>query len=1033
MDFFHHFFTSPECVGVSRLAPRATLYPFDSAQTAKAVRKEFSPYVLSLNGKWRFHYITDPQNLNPAIAAEDFDDSGWAWENVPGCWGMHGYDRPHYTNIPMPFSANPPFVPAENPAGVYRRSFVLPDTWQDRRNVLHFDGAESCFVVFVNGMPVGGSKDSRGATEFDITKFLKPGENSLCVIVVKWSDGTYLEDQDHWWLPGLSRSVYLYSTGFRYISDIFARGYLLEDNVSGKLDLEIAFGAPSLAESHTVGWRLSLLVPSGTEIWQHCVAPSNNENFFLGTIDPSRIVSRITAELPDVSPWSAETPELYTLVAELTDSDGHCLEATAVRIGFRRYEIRRREFLVNGRAVRICGVNRHDHDAVNGKAVSYESLRRDIILMKQFNINAIRTSHYPNAPELYDLCDEFGLYVIDEANLEHHAYLNDFCRNPLWAEAFLDRAVRMVERDKNHPCIYAWSLGNESSYGANHAAMAGYIRFRDDSRLIHYEGALGNYMDNMRRGILPDKRLTDFICPMYASPADLREWVERNPNDDRPIILCEYSHSMGNSNGGLKEYFELFDHVQGIQGGFVWEWMDHGIRQKSADGKEYWAYGGDFGDTPNDANFCADGLVWPDRTPHPGLFEFKKLAQPVRIRLLDPQCCRIELFNLNFFQNLDYLELSWTLTVNGQPCCSGRENLPEIAPRNGAELVLPITFPVVPAGRCPVLRISLCQKAETLWAAKGHEVAFEAFELPSDFCRLQSAGSAAAVPVKVTAEAVTAGRLTAELSSAGIASIRSNGRVLVRRGPAVELWRAALDNDGVKLLLQDNPEDWARKPLDTWLEKGFDRIKTETLDFKVAGEEVKITQAVTAPGIGGARLIYHQVIRPLPSEEIELESIFEVPPEFDDLPRLGVTLELPPEFQNVAYFGFGPLENYNDRRCACWRDLFSSTVDEMYVPYIMPQANGNRTGVNFVALSSEEGIGLTVKTPGILEFSVSRFSENQLYAANHTCELRDEGRIFLHLDLKQRGVGTASCGPDVSSSYKITSGTYRYVLRFSAL
>lgn len=1036
MNFFRNFFTSPECVGLSRLAPRATLYPFDSAQSAKAVKKEFSPYVLSLDGQWRFHYMTDPQNLDSSIASDEFDDSAWAWEPVPGCWGMHGYDRPHYVNIQMPFSAAPPAVPEENPTGIYRRSFILPDAWRDRRNVLHFDGVESCFVVFVNGTQVGGSKDSRGATEFDVTEFLRTGENLLCVIVVKWSDGTYLEDQDHWWLPGLSRSVYLYSTATRYIGDLFARGLLETDNATGKLDLEIAFGARSLAQTHTVGVELSLIAPDGTETWHHTIAPSDNENFFLGSIDPSRIVNRVTAELPDVSPWTAETPNLYTLTAELTDrNDGHCLEATAVKIGFRRYEIRRREFLVNGKAVRICGVNRHDHDDVGGKTVPPERIRQDIIMMKRFNINAIRTSHYPNAPELYDYCDEFGLYVVDEANLEHHGYLHDFCRNPLWANAFLDRAVRMVERDKNHPCIYAWSLGNESSLGANHAAMAGYIRHRDDSRLVHYEGALGDYMANMRKGILPDRRLTDFICPMYASPADLREWIDRNPDDERPTILCEYSHSMGNSNGGLKEYFDLFDHVPGIQGGFVWEWADHGILRKNAEGKKYWAYGGDFGDIPNDANFCADGLVWPDRTPHPGLYELKKLAQPVHIKLLDAKGCRIELFNLNFFRNLDHLELTWLLSVNGKPCGSGREELPETAPRGRAELTLPVAVPAIHAGETPVLRISLRQKTETPWADKGYEVAFEVFELPAVL--LLPPPPVSTVPVNVivgaTRGTVTAGTLVAELSSAGIITICSNRRELVRRGPVIELWRAALDNDGVKLQLRENPEAWARKPLNTWLEKGFDRIRTETLNFKATKETVEIIQAVTAPGIQGAELLYRQLIRPLPTGEIELESTFEVPAEFADLPRLGVTMELPGEFRNVKYFGFGPLENYNDRHCACWRDLFSATVDEMYIPYIMPQANGNRSGVNFVALSPDTGTGLAVKTPGMLEFSVSRFSEAQLYAANHTCELKDEGKIFLHLDLKQRGVGTGSCGPDVFSPYKITKGTYRYVMRFSAL
>ena len=735
-------FTSPEHLGSRRLPARATFFHFQNTEQAKKVFKQFSPFYIELDGTWLFRYTTDPESLS-----FDKSNNDWCECQVPDSWAMRGFDRPHYTNVVMPFKEMPPEVPACNPTGVYQRSFELPEQWKNRRTVIHFEGAESYFVLFVNGKKAGDSKDSRGASEFDISSFLTPGRNELTVVVIKWSDATFIEDQDHWYLPGLSRSVYLYSTDLEYIGDIFARTTLENDMLTGVLDLEVCCGFTNgMPEDFTL--NASLFDPDGALAWQTDTGHGNAFGIFGNSQDPARVMRQLQIRLQDVRRWSAETPHLYTLCVELFDCQGKLKDAASIRIGFRRYEVRNREFLVNGKRVIINGVNRHEHHPELGKAVPYETLRQDIITMKRFNINAVRTSHYPAAPELYDLCDEFGLYVIDEANLEHHAFYNDFCRNPQWTAAFTDRAVRMFERDKNHACIYAWSLGNESGAGANHAAMAGYLRFRDTSRLIHYEGCLRRGEDKSWWEKVPPHLLTDFISPMYPELEILERWSQLN-HDDRPFIMCEYSHAMGNSNGSLADYFDAFERLPGVQGGFIWEWLDHGITKTGANGKKYWCYGGDFGDLPNDANFCTDGIVWPDRKPHPALWEFKYLARPVKVRKIDDQG-NIEVENCRYFTTLDDLDLNWSLCVDGKTVCSGIETVPLILPQqrglraaaadraefNAPDGIthrwrtkLPLEIPSVQPGEKCIVKVSFTLKNATPWAEKGFEVAWDSFEI----------------------------------------------------------------------------------------------------------------------------------------------------------------------------------------------------------------------------------------------------------------------------------------------------------------
>ncbi len=1037
-------FTSPEHLGSRRLPAAATFHHFRSAEEAKKIFREFSPYVLDLNGLWQFRYTTDPESAA-------LDDPGAAWTDcqVPESWAMRGFDRPIYTDSRIPFPEMPPEVPRENPTGIYRRTFRLPAHWAGRRTVIHFEGAESYFVLFVNGERIGDSKDSRAVTEFEITDALKAGENQLTVAVVKWSDGTFIEDQDHWYLPGLSRSVHLYSTNPSYIGDLFARTTLDENLTTGILDLEVFCGMERLPARCTVEGRL--FGPEGLEVWGGAVDR-------VGGQDPSRVRYLARAELPGILPWSAETPNLYTLTVELKDEEGRILDATAVRAGFRRYEIRDREFLVNGQAVRITGVNRHEHHPDFGKAVPYETLKLDIITMKRFNVNAVRTSHYPAPPELYDLCDEYGLYVIDETDLEHHGFYDDFCRNPKWAGAFVDRAARMFERDKNHACVYAWSLGNESGAGPNHAAMAGYLRFRDPSRLIHYEGALVRGPNVRWYETPPDALLTDFIPPMYAAIEMLERWSQIK-NDPRPLIMCEYSHSMGNSNGSLADYFAAFDRLPGVQGGFIWEWLDHGITKTFPDGKKYWCYGSDFDVEPNDKNSCIDGVVWPDRKPHPALFEYKYLARPVKVRKMDEQG-NIEITNCRFFTTLDDLRMSWTLSVDGEVIRSAEEVLPPILPlgtaldalpgavRGRYRVKLPLELPAVfPNQKC-VVRVSFTLKEATPWAPAGFEVAWDAFEI-----KPQLFAAPPALPektVRCTSEpgscCLAAGELEALVTDAGLVSLKNRGQELFRRGLNFNLWRAATDCDGVILksnvcgrgFAQRKKEGvvWTREGgmLAEWLEKGFDEVEVTADRFRVRGDAAELNCTVRAPGIEREGLAFSQSFRMLKNGALEAVFEYQVPAAFRDLPRLGLNLELPGVMRNVEYFGLGPFENYCDRRAGVWPDLFRTTADEMYVPYIMPQENGNRTNVEFAAFrEGPDGPGLLVTAPGTMEFSALPYSVDQLWRKLHAGELEKEEGVFVNLDCRQRGLGTATCGPDVRPEYEIRPGRYRFVLLFTAL
>lgn len=1025
---------SPETLSYNRLPARATLQPYPTAALARRNDRSRSPWWCSLDGEWDFKLLARPEEVPAEFVQAGFAataEAGWSKLPVPSNWTMHGHDRPHYTNVIMPFPEQPPTVPTANPTGLYRRVFTVPADWQGRRTILHVGGAESVLYVWVDGQPVGMAKDSRLPSEFDLTPYVRPGgTHVLAAVVVKWSDATFIEDQDQWWMGGIHREVYLYSQADHHIADAFVRGEVDDGLRRGTLKVEMRIGAP---DEWAKGCRLrvQLYDPAGRPVWKQAREqdfPTND--FWLN----ARKIIQFEAPVPRPELWSDELPRLYTAVLTLLGPDGHAVEHTASRIGFRRIEVRERQLLINGQPVRIHGFNRHDHDDARGKAVTREGMLQDVLVMKRHNINAVRTSHYPNDAHWYDLCDEYGLYVIDETNAEAHAFYNEMCRDTQYAPALLDRAMRMVERDKNHPSIIAWSLGNESGYGPNHDAMAGWIRHRDPSRPLHYEGAIN-------RDWQGGQAASDIVCPMYPEISKLEEWANnrQSPDQRRPLIMCEYSHAMGNSNGSLGDYFDAFDRCHGLQGGFIWEWVDHGLKKRMADGREIWAYGGDFGDEPNDKNFVCDGLVWPDRKPHPGLFEYKHLAQPVRIRAKDAGKGRFVIENRRWFADLRDLRGEWTLTVDGEMVATDSLPVFRTAPRSHTEFRIDLPKLTLPRGAEVHVNFRFHTAAATTWCAAGHEVAWQQLDVPARaFGQARNVGkktaSSARPELAATATGwhVVAGNLTFEVDRdrGELRNVCRNGSPIITRGPQLNLWRAATDNDGLKLFKELG---WGvQRALISWTAAGYDRMELTESRVKVAEGRAAVAIAIAQRWLApGARLpVRHSQIYRITGDGImTAEFTFEIHRKLPEMPRVGVSMVLPSALEKLEWFGRGPWENYSDRKRSALLGCWQTTVTDDHVPYIMPQECGNKTDVRWLRLHDGKGTGVRFAGAPTFEASASHFTATDLYAARHAEELKPRPEVYLNIDHAQRGLGTASCGPDTLPQYRLQPG--RYTLRFT--
>ncbi len=781
---------NPEVVGRNKEPGHCTLMVYPDVETALTCDRQASPFHQSLNGQWKFNCVRTPEERPQDFYKPDFDVSKWAEIPVPSNWEMQGYDKPIYLNIRYPHPTNPPYIAHDyNPVGSYRREFTIPDTWKDRQVFVHFDGVMSAFYVWVNGQMVGYSEDSMTPGEFNVTPYVKPGNNTIAVEVYRWCDGSYLEDQDMFRMSGIYRNVYLFATPSVHIRDFFVRATLDDQYKDGVLMIR-----PKLATYNNAdvkGWTVQAQLYDGksTVLAQPLKIDALRiirENY------PQRDNVRfglLRDTVPGVKQWSDETPNLYTLVLTLHDASGKIVEAESCRVGFRKVEIKDGQFFVNGRSIRFFGTNRHEHDPDTGRAVPVSRMIEDIKLMKSNNLNALRMSHYPNDPQMYELCDQYGIYVMDEANLETHGVGGLLSNIPAWHTAFMERAIRMVERDKNHASVVWWSLGNESGTGPNHAAMAGWIHDYDSTRPVHYEGAAGN----------PDYPYVDVISRMYERIPGI---IRLATNDDpRPVVLCEYVHAMGNSVGNLKEYWDAIRAHPRLIGAFVWDFVDQGIRKKTPDGKWFWGYGGDFGDNPNDDNFCCNGLVQPDRKPNPSLREIKKIYQRIHVTPGDLNAGSFNLENEYDFRTLDFVDGSWELTCDGKVVQQGKLDKLALTPKQMQKIEIPFTKPDLKAGSEYWLKVTFALAKDEPWSPRGHVVAWDQFQMPFEAPAAETVALDKMPPVKVQEQGnayIVSGdnfKVTVGRNSGAIEGLTFKGTELVTSPLIPNFWRTPIDND----------------------------------------------------------------------------------------------------------------------------------------------------------------------------------------------------------------------------------------------
>lgn len=1032
-DLPENWWINPELTSINRLPGRATLLPY-STETAAAQRQpQKSPYFMNLNGQWRFRLLPRPESVSQRLLDSNCKDQTWDEISVPGNWNCQGYGGSIYTNVRMPFDAFPPQVPEENPTGIYRRTFKLPAAWRKRRTVLHIGGAESACTVHVNGKFAGMGKDSRLPSEFDITPYLQAGINTLAVQVVRWSDGSYLEDQDHWWMAGLYRDVYLYSTAIMHLEDVFVTAGL-EDNLhTGKLTVQGVLGEQ---QQWPQGWsvRVHLLDAAGRNILRRPLEkPVPVSTHAGGSTRTILLESKISK--PHI--WSHETPYLYTAVLSLLDAAGKIVESTACRTGFRRVEItNNREMLINGKAVLIKGVNRHDHDPLHGKAVPYERMRQDAELMKKYNFNAVRTSHYPNDPAWYDICDELGLYVIDEANIECHHYQphNRIANDPAWTAAFVSRCQRMVLRDKNHPSIIAWSLGNESGYGCNHDAAAGWIRNYDPSRLVHYEGAIRTWRSSDWCGPAnpgANRLASDIICPMYPPHAAIAEWAAENNGETRPLIMCEYTHAMGNSNGCVSEYWELFEKTPGLQGGFVWDWVDQGLTKTDpATGRDYFAYGGDFDEKYHDVNFCINGLIDPDRNPHPAMAELKHCQQPLKITRGSISKNEITVINRHDFIKSGYLQGFWELIADGKTVRHGRLPRLDLTPGEQRKVTLPLQNISRYANSEMFVNVWFTTRAAQPGIPAGHEVARS--QITWGKCRKQQRKPALSGTAPITEERdglliAGANGVTAcfDLLRANLAGLSVGKTELLHTPLQATAWRAPTDNDGIKRWTGQS-----NKALGHWLSMGLvnEQHQPKGASIRYLPNRLEVTFVTDVIGIDpdGKQhpvMCHTHVYTMYPDGSINVSNLFKFTDSITDPARIGIVAALETGMEEVEWYGRGPHENYTDRKAAAHVGMYKSTVTDLYHPYVVPQENGCRTDVRHLTISGRNA-ALRIDAQPLMQFTALHYTADDLYRASHTCNLNPRPETILHLDYAQRGLGTRSCGPDTLDKYKLKENIY---------
>ncbi|MCQ1058457.1 beta-galactosidase [Photobacterium sp. DNB23_23_1] len=1014
---------NPQSVNIHCLSahsPLASYRDVDSARDGKNAQRQ------SLNGEWKFKLFDAPEHVNGEFIAPNFNDQEWDNIPVPSNWQLHGYDKPIYANVKYPFEVNPPFVPKDNPTGCYRTNFLVEENQLSETHRIIFDGVNSAFHLWCNGHWVGYSQDSRLPAEFDLSQYLVAGENSLAVMVIRWSDGSYLEDQDMWWLSGIFRDVTLLTKPSQSIQDVFITPNLDACYRDGSIAVVTHINATA---EHYVQVQLF----DGEQVITEPVIDRPNNRRIDERGSYNDVVFQ-TLAVREPNKWSAETPNLYRCVVSLLDANGNHIESEAYQVGFRKVETIGGQLCLNGKPLLIRGVNRHEHHPELGHVMTEADMIKDICLMKQYNFNAVRTAHYPNHPRWYELCDQYGLYVCDEANIETHGMepMNRLSADPMWAHAYMSRYTQMVMRDKNHPSIIIWSLGNESGHGSNHNAMYAWSKNFDPSRPVQYEGG-GS-----------DTTATDIIAPMYArvntTIADeavpkwsIKKWVSL-PNEDRPLILCEYAHAMGNSLGSFNEYWDAFRDYPRLQGGFIWDWVDQGIGKYDEQGEHFWAYGGDFGDTINDRQFCINGLVFPDRTPHPTLEEAKHCQRMITIALNSEEqlanciAYTLTVTNENLFRTTDNEQLKWSLLEDGRVIASGEQQL-NVPADSQRTLCLDVDFKPR-TGAVYHLNTDIELIEATAWAEAGHTIASEQFAVINRNSLAYPSLTQGHAPVATeNSEAILVSTEDGthhwcwNKASGLLEQWTVDAKPQFVSSPVDNFFRAPLDNDiGVSEVDFVDPNAWVCR----WDAAGIGKWNRECVNCQVntLNHQVTVTSTFVYTFNGNVQAITAWTYTLDSQGKAKVDVTINLADELPPMPRIGIELALPlqDEQQNIEWRGLGPFENYPDRLSGARFGHYTEAVTAMHTPYIFPTDSGLRCGCQSLTIGS-------LNISGDFQFSVSRYNQQQLTEAKHTNELKPEQQLFLRIDHQHMGVGgDDSWSPSVHEEFKLTDKQYAYSL-----
>lgn len=1017
----------------NKLAPRASYIPYAHVDELKTGDPEDSSFYTSLNGLWKFRLSEKPADRPRNFFRTDFDDSDWALIAIPSNWEMEGYDYPIYTNIKYPHKKTPPLIQEHyNPVGSYRMNFKLTPGMLEKDLVLHFGAVSSAMNLWVNGEKVGYSQGSKTPAEFRINDYVKEGENLLAVEVFKWSDGSYLEDQDFWRLGGITREVYLLAREKDQIQDLWIKSDFMKDNIRGKFEVTLKI---KVSGSRNLVLDISLEDSQGREAYDNTVELSQSKGMF--EVSDSVV-------LDDVKPWSAENPNLYTLTITLKDEKGNTVEVLEQKTGFRRLEIKNGQFLVNGKAIYFKGVNLHEHHHRKGHVVDEETMLKDIRTMKMNNINAVRTSHYPQPERFYKLCDQYGLYVVDEANIESHGFgatkqgpfdtIQHIAYQPEWKAAHLDRIKRMVERDKNHPSIVIWSMGNECGNGPVFFEAYEWIKQRDPSRFVQFEQA--DLEEN-----------TDIFSPMYDRIEELEAYAQSY--SDRPLVLCEYAHAMGNSVGNFKEYWDVIEKHKVLQGGFIWDWVDQGLVKTNNEGIEFWAYGGDFGppDVPSDGNFCLNGLVEPDRRPKPALEEVKKVHQFIRFALTEQEEAdgkngELEVLVKNGydFTDLDAFDFSWTMTRAGQKLASGKLSVGSVSP--GGTITAPVQWKLSPErlGSELILTVSARTKKFKSLVPQGHEVAWEQFVLnpgttPSlsvseQPARLEKTGERLVVHTNMST-------LSFDRSTGILTEFKIGDENILNadKGFVPNFWRAPIDNDFGNDMHKRCAE-WRYASKHRKLKKMYSEVR---------GREVHIIVNYQLENENGEHLADFDITYTINGNgEILVENTFSrLKKGLSETPRIGLNIELTGNMEQVSWYGRGPFESYWDRKTGAKIGIYSGEVKDLYWAYLRPQENGNRTDVRWLALySKEKKHGILIKGFPTIDFSAhhnrmedfesmertdGRHRDGDIVKNRHTTDVIKKNLTSINIDYRQMGVGgDDSWGARTHKEYRLEDSSYTY-------